>query len=108
MGANDACGGISQFGGTKMVLHRPAQSWQQSLQQLKYQCVIKVILVLDSKHNILPTTRQKINSILAETRTLSQPCSEPKLQRSLRNCRFVSQQPVSILAANCLGQPYKP
>lgn len=50
VGANAACGGISQCGGTMMILHCPAQSQQQSL--------------------------------LSQTR--------------------------SILAANCLGQPYKP
>ena len=40
-------------------------------QQLKHQCVINVILILNPKRNTIPATRNKINSTPAETRTHS-------------------------------------
>ncbi|NXW03613.1 MIPO1 protein, partial [Fregetta grallaria] len=38
-------------------------------QQLKHQCVINIILILNPKHSTKPNTRKKINSIPAENRT---------------------------------------
>ncbi|KAK4829726.1 hypothetical protein QYF61_006187 [Mycteria americana] len=48
-----------------------AQEAEKSLtsQQLKHQCVINIILILNPKHSTTPATRKKINSIPAETRT---------------------------------------
>ena len=39
----------------------------------KYQCVTNVLLLLNPRHNTIPATRKKINSIPAETRTLTVP-----------------------------------
>jgi len=42
-----------------------------ALQKLKYQCAINILLILNPKHRTMPAIRKKINSILAETRTIS-------------------------------------
>lgn len=38
-------------------------------QQLKYQCVINIVLILNPKQDSMPTTKKRINSVLAESRT---------------------------------------
>ena len=43
----------------------------------KHQCVINIHLILKPKYNTLPATRKKINSIPAETRTVSTLYSIP-------------------------------
>ena len=39
--------------------------------QLKHRCVITTVFTPNPKHSTIPATRRKINSILAETRTLA-------------------------------------
>ena len=56
--------------GQSKRLESPGLSVSTALQQLKHQCDINIILTLKPKHNSLPATRRKINSILAETRTV--------------------------------------
>ena len=51
-------------------LESPGLSVSTALQQLKQQWVRNIILTLNPKHNSLRATRRKINSILAETRTV--------------------------------------
>ncbi|KFV44559.1 Sodium channel protein type 5 subunit alpha, partial [Gavia stellata] len=50
----------------------PRLSVSTAQQQLKHQCVVNIILLLDPKHRTIPTTRKKINSIPAKTRTVIQ------------------------------------
>ena len=35
----------------------------------KHPCVINILLILNPKHNTIPATRKKINSVPAEART---------------------------------------
>ena len=50
-------------------LKSPWLSVNTAQQQLKHQCVINIILILNPNHITVPATRKKINSIPAETRT---------------------------------------
>ena len=45
-------------------------------QQLKHQCVINIILMLNPKHSTIPATKKKINSIPAKTSTPYCMCSK--------------------------------
>ena len=56
--------------GQSKKLENPWLSVSTALQQLKHQCDINIILILNPKHSTLPATRRKINSILAEARTV--------------------------------------
>lgn len=52
--------------GNRKVLHSEVSITQQ---QLKYQCVVNIILRLNPNHNTVPDTRKKVNFILVKTRT---------------------------------------
>ncbi|XP_071888431.1 uncharacterized protein [Anas platyrhynchos] len=58
--------------GQSAKLQSPWLSVSTALRQLKHQRVINIILSLNAKHSTTPARRRKINSILAETRTLLQ------------------------------------
>ena len=50
----------------RLLLMAPCSTVQQ---QLRYQCVINIILILNPKHDTIPATRKKINSSPDKTRT---------------------------------------
>jgi len=53
-----------------LLVGRPAREAEQSLtahQQLRHQCVINILLILNPNHSTTPATRKKINSVPAET-----------------------------------------
>ena len=59
-------------------------------QQLKHRNVINIILTLNPKHSTVPATKKKVNSVPAETRTISTPysipftlCPDPTLSNTL-------------------------
>lgn len=49
--------------------HRKLQSPWLGVSTAEQQCVISVILILNTKHRTVPATREKINSVPAESRT---------------------------------------
>jgi len=61
----------SLLAGQHEKLQSPQLQVRTALQQLKHQCVITVILILNPKHSTIPSAKNKINSFLAETRTSS-------------------------------------
>ena len=59
----------SSLKGQYEKLKSPWLSVSTAQQQLKRQCVISILLILNPKHSTTPATRIKINAIPAETRT---------------------------------------
>jgi len=79
---------FGQFGSTVLVVLPPSflctsslgREWEAEIfftaeQQLKYQCVINIIVILNAKHSTIPATKKKNNTIPDETRTVSTPYS---------------------------------
>ena len=60
----------SSLVGQQEKLKSPWLYVSTSPQHLKHRCVISIILILNPKHNTIPATRRKNNSIPAEARTL--------------------------------------
>ena len=52
-------------------LQSPWLSVSTAQQQLKHQCIINIMLILNPKHSTIPATRKKINSVPAENKTVT-------------------------------------